>query len=267
MKTLLFLGACEKTELLLWLGKILASADHKVLIIDATVLQKYRYSIPDIGSDNLVTEYDDMDVASGFEHSFTSGTTIQDSLMKYFSKKNEDFSRYEYVLIDVDHTETLQPALLSAWGKVSRYVLVTNSERYTIDRNALLIEKLLQEQKPGTPKGMDIQKKTDGAVNIIGEAALEMVRIHYPAIDQHISEEYIDSTMAHLSVEFEKQEFEFYYDELDYTVSVKMQYESRIKLKGLSRSTRKTLASVLGAVTDLDSGTIKSAIRSAEKGR
>ncbi|MFB5678804.1 hypothetical protein [Paenibacillus terreus] len=268
MKTLLFIGACEKTELLLWLGKILASADHKVLIIDATVLQKYRYSIPDIGGDNLVTEYDDMDVASGFEHSFTTGTTIQDSLVKFFLRKNENFSRYDFVLIDVDHTETLQPTLLQAWGEVTKYVLVTNSERYTIQRNALLLEKLLQERKKTAGnKGTGTQQKTDGAVKIIGESDLQMVRIHYPAIDQQVSEEYVESTIAHLSVEFEQQEFEFYYDELDYTVSVNMQYESRLKLKGLSRSTRKSLASLLEAVTDLDRGTIKSAIRSAEKGR
>ncbi|MDP4095278.1 hypothetical protein OIN60_00535 [Paenibacillus sp. P96] len=251
MQNIMFIGACDKGGLLLWLGKVLASAGEKVLVIDATVLQKYQFAIPEISAgevqSNKVIEFDGFDVATGFEHSFKEGISIHESLESYFHRNNEHYTSYDYVFIDVDHTEALEASLLASWGSISRYALVTNGERYTIQRNAELLQKLLQDQQK------------DG---------LQMVRIRYPAADPPVSEAFMEASMEQLNVVFpDEQDLELYYDEMDYIAWVRMQYESRLKLRGLSRSTKKILLSVLAAITDLERSSLRLALKAAERGR
>lgn len=252
MHNILFLGACDKGGLLLWLGKILSSAGKKVLIIDGTVLQKYQFAVPELSGGGLkggsrVIEFDGFDVASGFEHSFKNGAAVHESLESFFQSNNEQYTSYDFVLLDVDHTDTLEASLLTAWGGVSHYALVTNSERYTIQRNAELLQKLLQERQ-----GDDLQ----------------MARIRYMAAESPVSEAFMETAAGHLNTVFpDEKDVEFYYDEMDYIAGVRMQYETRLKLKGLSRSTKKTLLSILTAVTDVERNSLRLALKAAGRGR
>ena len=46
MNTYGFIGGYDKTDLMLYVAKILATANKKVLYIDATLNQKAKYTIP-----------------------------------------------------------------------------------------------------------------------------------------------------------------------------------------------------------------------------
>lgn len=69
MKKIGFIGAYDKTDLMLYVAKVLVEAEKKVLVVDATVLQKARYIVPCIApSKCYITEYEKIDVAVGFNN-------------------------------------------------------------------------------------------------------------------------------------------------------------------------------------------------------
>ena len=48
MKTIGFIGAYDKTDLIVYIAKIFATMGKRVLMIDATILQKSKYIVPTI---------------------------------------------------------------------------------------------------------------------------------------------------------------------------------------------------------------------------
>ena len=69
MKKIGFIGAYDKTDLILYVAKATVEAGKSVLVIDATVLQKARYIVPCIApSKYYITEYEKIDVAVGFNN-------------------------------------------------------------------------------------------------------------------------------------------------------------------------------------------------------
>lgn len=95
MKKYAFIGGYDKTELLLFLGKIAVLADKKVLIVDATVPQKARYIVPVMNpTQKYITTFEDIDIAVGF-YNF-------DEILEYTYKQTLD---YDMVLLDIDTPE------------------------------------------------------------------------------------------------------------------------------------------------------------------
>lgn len=69
MKKIGFIGAYDKTDLMLYVAKAIVEAEKKVLVVDATILQKARYIVPCIApSKYYITEYENFDVAVGFKN-------------------------------------------------------------------------------------------------------------------------------------------------------------------------------------------------------
>ena len=64
MKKIGFIGAYDKTDLIIYIAKILTTLKKKVLVIDATTKQKARYVVPVINPTKMyVTEYEEIDIA------------------------------------------------------------------------------------------------------------------------------------------------------------------------------------------------------------
>jgi len=64
MRTIGFIGGYDKTELLLQIAKFLTLANQKVLVIDASSMQKARYVVPTMSfTKSYITEFEDFDVA------------------------------------------------------------------------------------------------------------------------------------------------------------------------------------------------------------
>ena len=67
MKKIGFIGAYDKTDLIIYIAKILTTLKKKVLVIDATTKQKARYVVPVINPTKMyVTEYEEIDIAVRF---------------------------------------------------------------------------------------------------------------------------------------------------------------------------------------------------------
>lgn len=241
MRNILFIGAGEITELLLYIGKILTTAGKQVLIVDATSQQKYRYSIPEISKGNLITEYDGFDVATGFGK---QPKGIHEVLQQYLKANKERIESYDYILIDTDTVEFLTDIPKAPWHEIHEHVLITNSDRFIVERNAEILE------------------------SYIKDTVIPFVRIQYPAVDTQVKEDYLDSVLSHLNIQFDdNREFEIYFDEIDYASKINNQYESVIRLKGLARSTKKALYGIAKAVSVEEGNTLKTALKIAEKGK
>ena len=64
MRKVGFIGAFEKTDLILYVAKILVETGKKVLVVDTTITQRARYIVPYITpSIYYITEYEGIDVA------------------------------------------------------------------------------------------------------------------------------------------------------------------------------------------------------------
>ena len=63
-----FLGEYDKTDLIIYVAKVLTELGKKVLILDTTQRQKTRYVVPTINPTiSYIIDFEDMDVAVGFQ--------------------------------------------------------------------------------------------------------------------------------------------------------------------------------------------------------
>lgn len=98
MRKIGFIGAYDKTDLIINVAKILTATKKKVLIVDATILQKSRYIVPVINPTKMyVTEYEDIDVAIGFSNF--------GDIKKYLGTPAEEELDYDIVFVDTDNIQ------------------------------------------------------------------------------------------------------------------------------------------------------------------
>ena len=94
MKKVGFIGACDKSNLIMCVAKILAMKNKRVLIIDTTSEQKLKYIVPTIHpTKTYITTWEQIDVAVGFE-------TIEEILGYIGTSKLEQ--EYDIVLMNID---------------------------------------------------------------------------------------------------------------------------------------------------------------------
>ena len=95
MKKIGFIGAYDKTDLIVYIAKILVILNKKVLVIDSTLNQKARYIVPAINPTiKYVTDFEDIDIAVGFSNF--------EDIKNYLGISEGQELEYDIVLIDTD---------------------------------------------------------------------------------------------------------------------------------------------------------------------
>ena len=131
MESIGFIGAFDKKDLLINIAKVLINLNKKVLIVDATFLQRFRYiasKINDTVGNNYVSDYLGIDVAIGFMN--------YNGIMQYLGRGLD----YDYALIDTDNIQTLNSFMLQG---LSKNFFVTSFDEYELKRG-LEIFKFIQ---------------------------------------------------------------------------------------------------------------------------
>lgn len=101
MKKIGFIGAYDKTDLILNLAKILTVMNNRVLIIDSSLMQKAKYVVPVINPTvTYITTFEDFDVAVGFN-------SLKQIKGYLGYSENEDLP-YDIVLVDSDTEESIE---------------------------------------------------------------------------------------------------------------------------------------------------------------
>lgn len=99
MKKVGFIGAYDKTNLILSIAKILSLKSKRVLIVDTTAEQKLKYIVPTVyPTKTYITTWDDIDVAVGFEN--------MQKICEYAGIKNEQ-EEYDVILFNIDNLEAI----------------------------------------------------------------------------------------------------------------------------------------------------------------
>lgn len=111
MKKIGFMGAYDKANFIIYTAKVLYLLDYKVLVVDASCIQKIKYIIPSINpTKSYITSFENIDFAVGFdgwkEVERYLGVSFDTNDEENQNKPNKDM--YDYVLIDIDSSEKLK---------------------------------------------------------------------------------------------------------------------------------------------------------------
>ncbi len=158
MKRIGFIGGYDKTDLIIYVAKILTVLGNRVLIIDATVSQKARYIVPVISPTLMyVTEYEDMDIAVGFKN--------EEDIKRYLGISEDLDSEYDVIFVDTDNSEGFEEFHLE---EANKNYFVTSFDVYSLKKglealsgikNAITLTKVLFSK--------DMLKEEDDYLNFL----------------------------------------------------------------------------------------------------
>ena len=199
MKKIGFIGAFEKTDLIIYVAKILTLLGKKVLVIDTTVLQKARYIIPCIAPTKFyVTEYEEIDVAVGFED--------LNSLNEYLGDIEND---YDIVLIDVDTYEKYDEFELA---NSERLYFVTAFDSFSLKKGIEVIGTMRQKTR--------------------------MKKILFEREFSEENDEYLNLLSLTYPIIWDEEKIYFPYENGDLTAIIENQRVTKIKFKNLTEEYR-----------------------------
>ena len=173
MKKIGFIGAYDKTDLILNLAKIMTVMGKKVLVIDSTLLQKAKYIVPVINpTTSYITNFEDIDVAVGFEDT--------EQIKQYLGIYGEEMN-YDVLLIDADSEERIEKFDLM---KADKNFFVTSFDLYSLKKG---LEVLSMLKKPMTLTKIlfakEVLKEDDDYLNFLSlgyKVIWDEERIYFP---------------------------------------------------------------------------------------
>ena len=209
MKKIGFIGAYDKTDLLIYIAKLLVENDVKVLIVDATTLQKTRYTVPCImPSRKYITTYEEMDIAIGFEN-------LQE-IMNYAG--TQDFN-YDIMLLDIDNRKAFE-----------------NFEMYTSDKNYFVTA----FDNYSIKKGLETVGQS--------EEKMLMTKILFSKNMDRDEDEYLNFLSFYYAVKWSKEKIYFPFEAGDSSVIVQNQRNARISFKELSMQYKEGILEIISQI-------------------
>lgn len=232
MKTISFIGAYDKTDLLLYLAKIFTTMGKKVLIIDTTILQKTKYIVPVISpAKAYVTSYEDIDIAVGLYN--------YSSIKSYLGLPEHAVLTYDYIFIDVDSIEEMRNFNISETNK--KY-FVTGFDSYSLKRGLEILA------------GM-------------GET-LELKKVLFSKNISYEEEEYFNYLALGTKVKWDDETIYFPLEQGDQGVIIENQMVQKIKFKKLTELYKESLLYIANELVEdkADVMNLKRAFKQLEKG-
>lgn len=196
MKKIGFIGAYDKTDLIIYVAKILETLNQKVLVIDATINQKARYVVPVISpTTEYVTEYEDIDIAVGFSN--------EESIKRYLGLADDQEMEYDIVLVDTDNYKGFADFQLK---EAQKNYFVTSFDVYSLKKGLEIINDL--EEPVSLTKVLfskEMLKEEDDYLNFLSlgyKVIWNEYRIYFPIENGDLSVIYENQRVA--KVKFKK---------------------------------------------------------------
>ena len=232
MKTISFIGAYDKTDLLLYIAKIFTTMGKKVLIIDTTTLQKSKYIVPVISpAKAYVTSFEDIDISVGLYN--------YSSIKSYLGLPEHAVLTYDYIFIDVDSIEGMRNFNINETNK--KY-FVTGFDAYSLKR------------------GLEILAG-------IGET-LELKKVLFSKNLSYEEEEYFNYLALGTKVKWDEETIYFPFEQGDQGVIIENQMVQKIKFKKLTELYKESLLYIANELVEEkeDVMNLKKAFKQLEKG-
>ena len=230
MKNICFIGAFDKLDLILYVAKIMKTLGKKVLVVDATMLQKSKYIVPTINpTKSYITRFEDIDIAVGFEN--------YEEIERYIGYTEEQKMKYDYALVDIDEAEIFEN--FNNEYTIKNY-FVTSFELYSIRKG---LETISQIKKP--------------------------IKITKLTFSKEISEQddyYLDYLALGYKIIWEDNKINFPYNIEDVENMIENQKNSKIKTKGLSQQYKDCLEYlIIDIIPDINVNNLKRVMKIIEK--
>ena len=198
MKTIGFIGAYDKTDLIIYIARIWTAMNKRVLVIDTTFLQKAKYIVPAISpAKTYITTYEDIDIAVGFYDYY--------SIKSYLGISEQANLDYDYIFIDIDSYECLESFNIQMADK---NYFVTGLDVYTL-RRGLEILSGLQER-------------------------LDLTKVLFAKNLSYDEEEYFNFLSLGAKVNWSEETIYFPFEQGDAGVIIQNQMVQKIKFKKLT---------------------------------
>ncbi len=249
MKKIGFVGAIDKSDLMICVAKVLQLLGYKTLVIDTTSTQKIKYIVPSIKpTKSYITNFEDVDFGVGFSSweemerylgirfETNEDESSQDGENSIEAKeKTEDKDElYDYILIDVDDKESLEKFDISNADK--KYFL-TKFDKYSLT------------------KGMDIFSELEDPIE------LTKVLYSYSSCSKE-DEAYLNFVSSYYQINWNDYEMYFRILGEDNQGFEENQKTQKIKFRRLSQTFKDSLAYLVQDISKADSmGKIKKAMK------
>lgn len=205
MKKIGFIGAYDKTDLILYVAKVIAELNRSVLVVDATMLQKSRYIVPCIApSKCYITEYEKIDVAVGFSN--------LNQIKKYLGV---DELKYDVIMIDIDENESFNNYDMI---KANKNYFITAFDSYSLK------------------KGLEVIGKIEDKI------LMKKVLFSQEMLDEE--DDYLNFLSFYYSVSWEDDKIYFPYESGDNSAIIENQRTAKIRFKNLTDSYKEGLLSI-----------------------
>ena len=212
MKKIGFIGVYDKIDLVLCIAKILTKADKKVLVADATKMQKSKYVVPAINpTKSYITEFEGIDVAIGFD-------SIENIKQYLGIEKQEEFE-YDIMLVDTDDYEGVINYNIQDSEKI---YYISSFDAYSLKKG---IEILTRVQVP-----------------------MHMTKIFYSKAMLKEEEDYFDYLALGLKIVWNEEKLYFLLENGDQAAIIENQRVSKIKLKNLSNEYRENVIFLVNGI-------------------
>ena len=227
MKKTAFMGGYDKSDLILYIAKILTVSGKKILFLDTTLMQKTRYIVPTMTpAQKYVTTYDGIDIAIGFDN-------MQD-LKEYFSIE-EDF-KYDYILADIDSPDAY---VNFGFNQMDLHYLVTSFDVYSLQR------------------GISVLKAF--------KVPTQVTKVLFTRDPESEEKEYIDFVSMSYKVRWNEDVLYFPFETSDlYAIYINQRF-SKVRFDNLSTEYMDCLSFMTEQISGLSKGDIKKAIRIIER--
>ena len=229
MKTIGFIGAYDKTDMLLNIAKILTTMKNRVLIIDSTINQKARYVVPAINPTvAYITSFEDIDVAIGFNS--------VENIKNYVGISGD--LPYDVLLVDADKQKEIKEYnLYSAY----KNYFVTSFDIYSLKR------------------GMEILNEL--------ETTLNLTKILFAREILKEENDYLDYISLGYKIIWDEERIYFPIENGDLSVIAENQRVQKIKFKRLSVQYKDSLGFIVQQILDNESeSNIRKVIKMIERG-
>ena len=158
MKRIGFIGSYDKTDLMIYIAKILVAMGKKVIVIDSTVNQKAKYVVPVIKpTTSYVTEFEGIDVAVGLNDF--------NEIKEYLGIPISSELDYDIALIDVDNYQSVEAYQIL---QAEKNYFVTSFDVFSLKKGLEILSGLPQVLKlTKILFSRDVTKEEDNYLNYL----------------------------------------------------------------------------------------------------
>lgn len=231
MKKVSFIGSYDKTDLILYIAKVLVALGKKVIMIDSTTNQKAKYVVPVIKPTKAyVTEFEEIEVAVGFSNF--------EEIKQYLGLQEQSELPYDIALIDIDNEDEIEEFHID--NSCMNY-FVTGIDLYSLK------------------KGLEI---LSGLKEI-----LKLTKVMFSRDASPEEDNYLNYLSLGYKVEWSEEIIYFPFEVGDQTVIAENQRVSKIKYKNLSSQYKESLLYIIEQISEKDEySKLKKVFKQLEKG-